>query len=174
MQTTPTASPISRRNLFRGHFAAAERAPLRPPWSLSETEFIARCERCDECVKVCENHILVRGDGGFPSVDFSLGSCSFCAKCVAVCKPQALHHGSDTPWHYQATINKSCLSLQGITCRSCGDGCEPRALRFRLATGGRAEPLINTTLCNGCGDCFYRCPVKAITMQSSETLSQSA
>jgi polyferredoxin len=39
---------------------AAERSPrlIRPPGSLDESNFLARCIRCDECLKVCPNNAL--------------------------------------------------------------------------------------------------------------------
>ena len=58
---------------------AVVRPIVRPPWSQSEDRFTERCTRCDDCVKVCPNHLIRRGDGGFPVLDFTQAACTFCA-----------------------------------------------------------------------------------------------
>lgn len=63
-----------------------------------------------------------------------------------------------------AQLNGRCISVQGVTCRLCGDACEPAALRFRLLTGGRSLPVIDETRCTGCGECITPCPVAALSL----------
>ena len=70
----------ARRNLLRGRMRA-EPAPLRPPYS-TNTSIIDACTCCGACVAACHEGIVVRGDGGFPEVDFSRGECTFCADCA--------------------------------------------------------------------------------------------
>ena len=62
----------SRRQFLRGDFSGRD-MPLRPPWALREREFAQRCTRCDACNDACPTGIIVRGQGGFPEVDFSRG-----------------------------------------------------------------------------------------------------
>ena len=63
-----------------------------------------------------------------------------------------------------AELGGACISMQGVACRLCGDPCEPRAIRFRLMTGGRALPEIDVAACTGCSVCVTACPVGALTM----------
>lgn len=154
---------------LRGDFAGRA-APQRPPWALPESEFLARCDRCGDCVSRCPATILIPGRGGFPEVDFSAGECLFCGDCVSACQPGALLQTADrAPWSLRAVIDADvCVAQRGVECRSCTDPCEPRAIRMRLQVGGAAIPEVNLTNCNGCGACYPVCPVQAIRVQPVE------
>lgn len=145
---------------------AGQESSLRHmPWAVAD--FSAVCRRCDDCIKACEESVLTTGDGGYPTVDFDLGGCTFCGACVEACQYGALDRKVAQPWRLKASIDKGCLSAQGITCRSCGDACELHAIRFQLELGGRAIPSIDTSLCNGCGSCIATCPTHVIQIQEA-------
>lgn len=59
-------------------------------------------------------------------------------------------------------INSQCLSISGTMCRLCEDECDQQAISFQLMTGGRAVPMVDETLCNGCMDCKAVCPAGAV------------
>ncbi|OQX30842.1 MAG: ferredoxin-type protein NapF [Candidatus Sedimenticola endophacoides] len=158
---------MNRARFLRGQFGGG--APLpRPPWALPETEFTDRCTRCDNCIGVCPDQLLVRGGGGFPVIDFSRGGCDFCGECSAVCEPGVLARGDGErpPWALVARIGGSCLAVNAVTCRCCGEVCAPRAIRFRLQTGGRAIPELDQQACTGCGACHAVCPVRAVEISA--------
>lgn len=162
-------SRISRVEFLRGNFQG-ERMPIRPPWAIDEREFIERCTRCDDCLKACPEHIITRGRGGFPAIDFSRAECTFCAECVEVCKSQALHmpHQDAEPataWSNKAGIQPGCLAVNRIECRVCGEHCAVRAIRFRISAGAVATPAIDLEVCNGCGACVSSCPVGAVVVR---------
>ena len=162
--------PIDRVQFLRGDLRGS-RQGIRPPWAKTEAEFTENCERCDDCIKACPERILKRGSGGFPVVDFSLGACTFCGDCKKACTHQAFESHEpmeETAWQLEVTISEQCLSLKGVVCRSCGDACESSAIRFKLKTGGRSEPLIDNDSCNGCGECFAICPNRSISILPSQ------
>jgi ferredoxin-type protein NapF len=132
------------------------------PWALAADEFLARCTRCNACVDACPEHIVVRGSGGFPEVDFAKGPCTFCGRCVDACVPRALDRAVGEPWALRASIGAGCLARNRIVCRSCGERCEARAIRFTAAAGSAGEPVVDEARCTGCGACVAVCPVSAI------------
>ena len=132
------------------------------PWALAEDEFLARCTRCSACIDACPERIVVCGSGGFPEVDFSKGGCTFCGRCADACVPRALDRAAGEPWTLKATIGDACLARNRVVCRSCGERCEARAIRFVPALGGAADPVVNLERCTGCGACVAVCPVSAI------------
>jgi ferredoxin-type protein NapF len=161
---------VNRRQFLRGRLRPVA-ASLRPPWALPEADFTAACTRCDQCLQQCPEGILARGSGGFPELNFQSGGCSFCGACLAACEPGALSSETALPahaWRQTAVIGSGCLSARGTVCRACGDVCEPRAIRFRLALGGRAIPVVDSARCNGCGACIGVCPVRVVSVSRQE------
>jgi len=166
MQST-VARTISRRQFLRGNFHK-ETGNIRPPWALQETEFTNICSRCSECVEKCPEKIIVKGDGGFPTINFDLGECTFCEECVDACKTGAIAktHAEAPPWALKAHIGQSCVAKKGVECRICGDSCEVEAIHFRYVPGAVAQPETDDFACTGCGACVAGCPVNAISISN--------
>lgn len=159
----------TRRAFLRGRFD--ETPVMRPYGALSEADFREACTGCDACTNACPEAIIIRGEGGLPVIDPSLGACTFCNVCIEVCEPGALQ--SEQPWLWRASADSSCLAQNGVFCRTCEDHCDEGAIRFRLATGGRSTPNIDPDLCVGCGACASACPAGAVRFtqipQTTET-----
>ena len=158
-----------RRSFLRGQVGAAAGADMpalsRPPWALAEAAFAQACTRCGDCIKVCPQQVLVAGDGGYPRISFEQRGCTFCGDCVRACATPALSRPmTQPPWSLKAAIGTSCLALQRVECRVCGELCEAGAIRFRPTLGSVAQPVLDATTCTGCGDCVAPCPVGAITV----------
>ncbi|MEH6453029.1 MAG: ferredoxin-type protein NapF, partial [Psychromonas sp.] len=107
--------------------------------------------------------IIIKGDGGFPNIDFSNGECTFCKKCVDACNEDIFDLSSSAPWQKKAQINESCLANNNVYCRSCSESCEAQALTFQL--GLSSTPQIDINLCTGCGACVAPCPTQAILIR---------
>lgn len=168
-----SSADLSRRSFLRAR-PRGDTAPLRPPWSLSETAFIERCTRCGVCIERCETGLLHKGSGGFPEARFDSGGCNACGECVRVCTPGAIRRGEGSPpWDHKANIGDACLARQKVVCRTCGEHCEAGAIRFRLEKGGVALPRLDPSLCNGCGMCVASCPSRAIHFRSVESLEET-
>lgn len=164
--TTPSPS---RRNFLRGRFHAVDANVMRPPGSVSE--FAKLCTECGDCVSACPEKIIRVGEDRLPVVDFALGACTFCDSCAEACTSGALVAGQVESWIWRAEIQDNCFSLQGVMCRTCEDVCEPRAVRFKLAVGGKAEPVIDLDQCTGCGECAHSCPAQAVQFKRAQDLS---
>ena len=176
---------ITRMQLLRGDLKGKNN-PFRPPWAIPEEYFVDYCTRCDKCIDACFDDLIVKGRGGFPQMDFKQGGCDFCEDCLNVCEASALkkipinnnsnkreESSEDSlesylpPWHIKANIElTNCLSMNATICRSCGESCDDKAIKFDLKLGGIAQPVLNVEQCTGCGACFAVCPVQVISLTS--------
>lgn len=156
---------INRMQFLRGDYSG-KNSPIRPPWSGPENKFIRSCDCCGECIKKCPTQIIQNGRGNYPIINFNVGECLFCDECVNACEAGALTTIEDQqPWSVAAFINtENCLAFKDTECRSCYDPCEVSSITMTPRIGGVSIPLLNTSLCTGCGACFAICPTKAITM----------
>ncbi|ABV86770.1 ferredoxin-type protein NapF [Shewanella pealeana] len=153
----------SRRRLFN----RKKNDAVRPPWVKLSIEFTDECTRCNKCISACETQIIVKGDGGFPEVDFKIDECTFCQECANACPENLFEDTDTTPWQVKAKIQDSCMAYQGIWCQSCKDSCDSRAISFTLAVGKAPLPQIDTEACTGCGACVAPCPSGAIIIRTA-------
>ncbi|MCD8315918.1 MAG: 4Fe-4S dicluster domain-containing protein [Eggerthellaceae bacterium] len=138
---------------------------LRPPVVTDEADFMSKCIRCYRCISACPQGILAPAtlnDGILiaktPTVDFHQGSCDFCNKCVEVCPTSALTEADpDDPGSgrigYAVVQTDRCLAYYG-GCLVCYESCPYGAINLDSAS----HPIVDATVCNGCGVCEYECP----------------
>ncbi len=153
---------MTRAQLLRGGWGSNKQSVVRPPWSKNEDLFVDLCNRCGACIDACPEEILTTGSGKFPIVDFTKGGCNFCQKCADACKYNAFLDLAEQPWDIKAKIKDNCLSKIGVICQSCSEVCEHSAIKFSIEMGGVPSINMDTTNCNGCGDCVEICPKDAI------------
>ena len=142
---------------------AGENAPLRPPGAQDESHFLATCIKCNRCVEACPQHVLRTAtleDGLLnwrtPVMNFRSGICDFCGECQVACPTLSIHDMSEkTSVIGVAVIDQDrCIAYQGHGCRICVDTCPYGA----ISLGENERPIVDSSLCNGCGRCEYKCP----------------
>jgi polyferredoxin len=158
---------------------------IRPPGSLEEKEFLKRCVKCGECMKVCITNGLqpTLFDAGLeglwsPVLVPKIGYCEYrCTLCGQVCPTGAI---KKLPLEEKinvkiglAMIDKGrCLPYAHSTpCIVCEEVCPTvkKAIWFEEAAvrdrEGRErtlkQPRVDLDLCIGCGICEAKCPVKS-------------
>lgn len=157
---------LSRKQFLRGNIR--QKALLRPPWAIPETDFTEKCSRCYLCAQACPSHLIVKAQGGFPEISFSRHGCDYCEACVRACPEGALFLSDENPysaWQQRAHISDACLTLKNIVCRSCGEVCETLAIKFVPGVKGVYRVNINQDTCTGCGECVHVCPTNAIDVK---------
>ncbi|MCK4304333.1 MAG: 4Fe-4S binding protein [Candidatus Eisenbacteria sp.] len=157
---------------------------IRPPGALGEREFLQRCVRCGECMKVCltgglQPTLLEAGLEGLwsPRLVPRMGYCEYnCTLCGQVCPTGAIRRL--VPEEKKkiriglAIIDTTrCLPYAfQSNCIVCEEHCPTpkKAIWFEevevvTQTGERKrvkQPHVNIELCIGCGICETKCPVR--------------
>lgn len=156
---------------------------IRPPGAVVEEEFLQRCVRCAECMKVCigralQPALLQAGPVGLwtPLVVPRIGYCEYnCTLCGQVCPTGAIAP-LQLPEKQKnviglAVIKKDrCLPFaKGIECLVCEEHCPTgeKAIVMEendvLVDGELRRvkfPRVIDKLCIGCGICETKCPVE--------------
>ncbi len=159
---------------------------VRPPGALLETEFLDRCVRCQECVKICSStggclqaSMLESGWEGIwsPIVNARHGYCEYnCNLCGQVCPSQAIHPlDLDTKKRVRMGMayfdkNRCIPWYRGEDCLVCEEHCPlpEKAIKFDIREARRPDgtmrtvkfPYVDESLCIGCGICVTKCPVE--------------
>jgi len=156
---------------------------IRPPGALPEDEFLGRCIRCGECMKVCIGNglqptFLAAGlEGMFsPHLKARTGYCEYnCTLCGQVCPTGALTELTLARKHATKIGNvffdkNRCLPyVKGIPCIVCEEHCptSDKAIQFREAQVLNSkgikvlvkQPFVIDERCVGCGICEAKCPL---------------
>ena len=164
------SQPTSRRAFLSGRMLREDPGAIRPPGAV-ESRFLDLCTACGDCLDACPEDVISLSAGGYPTLRMTDGACTFCGDCVEACQTGALIADRMADWPWRASIVASaCLSLNGISCRLCQDSCDEGSIRFKLMPGGKAEPVLNTETCTGCGGCATSCPADAVRFERPATL----
>lgn len=163
---------------------------IRPPGSLAEEDFLARCIRCGQCMKICPTNALhpTLLDAGWegiftPLLIPTVGYCEYnCILCGHSCPTGAIE-----PLTLERKIGAEEIPAISIgtafidrgrclpwafdkECIVCEEWCptSPKAIRLETIeqvlpegnTISLRRPYVIAELCIGCGACEYACPVE--------------
>lgn len=181
--------PIMRSTFASG--SSPQYKVIRPPGSIPEKDFLRRCIKCGECMKVCPTNVIQPAliEGGFegiwsPILINRIGYCEYnCVLCSHVCPTGAIK-----PLTVEEKLGKGvgrkqvkigtaffdrgrCLPwAMNTDCIVCEEVCptSPKAIWFQtfevqLRDGGTKtlkRPFIDPVICNGCGICENKCPIR--------------
>lgn len=138
---------------------------LRPPLAIDEGAFISKCLRCYRCISICPTGVIepaVVEDGLLeiktPKLNFHQGYCDFCNKCVDVCPTGALVP-ADPENPAQGRIGHAVVDPD--RCLAFYNGCDQCVQRCpygAITANEFGQPVVDESICNGCGVCVYICP----------------
>ncbi len=145
---------------------------VRPPGALPELEFLARCSRCGECVKVCPTRViqpqgLEQGlSGAFSArLVMRLAGCDQqCRICGEICPTKALRELDLEEKKYaklgtaELDQDRCLVYAWDKICLICDEICPYNAIVFKTINNKRV-PVVIPSRCNGCGWCENVCPV---------------
>jgi ferredoxin-type protein NapG len=153
---------------------------LRPPYAINELDFLLSCTRCRDCIEACPHQVIFSlapkvgaKAVGTPALDLLNKGCHLCEDwpCVVACTVNALQlpeinspeNSEQTdaniekialPKLAKASINSAdCLPYSGPECGACLASCKVQG----ALTLDMSKPIINQTLCTGCGLCREHC-----------------
>ena len=155
------------------------KAPLLVPPGATARSIQDNCIRCMECVKVCPTKVI-RPTGlsfglaelFFPQIMTDIGYCDYhCNLCGRVCptnsiKNLPLKKKQKWPIGKAEIFHRKCIVWRkGTPCTVCRDVCPvpEKAVKFKkykLFNKILQTPVVDADLCNGCGICQIKCPVK--------------
>jgi MauM/NapG family ferredoxin protein len=156
---------------------------IRPPGSLPEPQFLAKCVKCGQCMRACPTNglqpaLAEAGPEGLwtPTLVPKIGYCEYyCSLCTQVCPTGAIQKQTIEAKNKikigSAWVNKSrCIPyVLGKPCIVCEEHCpvSPKAIRLvevetKLPDGKvvvHNAPVIDLEQCTGCGICENKCPI---------------
>ena len=156
---------------------------IRPPGAQDEGDFLSRCIRCGECMKICPTNGLqpVLWEAGLeglytsrlvPRLGYCIFSCSLCGQvCPTGAIPRLELEVKQATALGTAHVNHSrCIPYsEGSDCLVCKENCpvSPKAITANVIEvldqqGKKVQveaPVVQPDRCIGCGHCEYVCPV---------------
>ncbi len=160
--------PALRRGSGQDIGKNQQKSSVLPPGAIGN--FAEICTRCYACVNICPVEIIKVKKGGplnelaMPELVFEEYGCEeSCNLCAQVCPTGAIrsiHH--DRKWRTQIGVAKvereKCLGwTDNQYCMVCDEYCPYNAITTKMR-GNIPCPIVDPTLCRGCGACEGACP----------------
>lgn len=157
---------------------------LRPPGALAEKDFLARCIKCGQCMKVCPTNIIqpALGQAGLeglwtPVLNYRIGTsgCELnCVACGNLCPTAAIRPLTVEEKRGRGAFVERGPVRMGLAfvdrsrcmpwafdkpCIVCQEVCpvSPKAIEVR-----EGRPHVIADRCIGCGVCEHECPVSGL------------
>ena len=164
---------IAAKTSRNGHTKTSSSFLIRPPGAVAEDEFVDKCLRCSECMKVCptgglQPAITEAGIEGLwtPILVPRIGECTQnCNSCAKVCPSEAIKKFEVPEKRHiylgTAVIDRSkCIVWNAEKkCMVCDEYCSYDAI-YGNEVDGVIRPFVNTNKCVGCGICESACPIQ--------------
>ena len=148
--------------------------PVFPLGVKNISQFLTKCTGCMLCAQKCPSGIIKPSTGSLtsspilPILNFEHNYClEDCVACSQVCPTGALkevfQEKKKTTKMASLELNlKDCIVVaEGLECAICAEICPVKAIEMKRNSEQQiALPSVLQDLCNGCGKCLFRCPVK--------------
>jgi len=159
---------------------------IRPPGALIEDDFLERCIRCGECVRICSTSgkclqlsVTESGLEGFmtPLAQYRHGYCEYnCNLCGQICPTKAIPPLS-TPEKQKYKMGQAiflkdrCIPYRlNENCIVCEEHCPTPNKAIKVDKQAYVDPVsgakrivsypyVDESLCIGCGICENKCPL---------------
>jgi len=172
----PSVLAQGKEKLLGSGVGITRQTPISPPGAVSHEHLLRRCTSCHLCVSKCPSKVLKPafleyGLGGMmqPVMSFERGFCNYnCTRCSNICPTGALRPLTKDDKHHtqvgHAIFNKDIcvVYVKGHNCGACAEHCPTQAVSMHPIEGkpGLTGPVVDTSMCVGCGGCEFICPTR--------------
>ncbi len=140
---------------------------FRPPGAVEESQFLAGCTRCGDCIAACPHDAMQKAPEGLgqisshavagtPVIDADVQACRMCEDfpCISACPTGVLTSNIPILMGTARITEHLCLPYHGTACTVCSERC-PVGHAIAVVDG---KPTVHEDNCSGCGVCRQVCP----------------